>query len=76
MSLEQLERDVAELKVQVAELMAQQGPSSTASPKGDWLPAVLGRFKDDPEFAAAMATGREFRKTGGFADDAPHEGAP
>ena len=75
MSLEQLERDVAELKVQVAALMAQQGPSA-ASPKDDWLSAVLGRFKDDPEFAAAVQAGREFRKTGGFADDAPREDAP
>lgn len=75
MTLEQLERDVAELKVQVAALMAQQG-SPSAAPKGDWLSAVLGRFKDDPEFAAAVQAGREFRKTGGFADDTPREGAP
>ncbi len=74
MTLEQLERDVAELKAQVAALLAK--PPAPSEPKDNWLSAVLGRFKDDPEFAAAVAAGREFRKTGGFADDAPREDAP
>lgn len=75
MSLEQLERDVAELKAQVAALLAKQSPAPS-EPKDNWLSAVLGRFKDDPEFAAAVQAGREFRKTGGFADDAPREETP
>lgn len=74
MTLEQLERDVAELKAQVAALQARL--PATDVPKDDWLSAVLGRFNGDPEFAAAVQAGREFRKTGGFADDAPREGTP
>ncbi|MCU0705896.1 MAG: hypothetical protein MUF18_18155 [Fimbriiglobus sp.] len=72
MTMEQLERDVAELKVQVAALLARQSPNP-AEPKDDWLSAVLGRFKGDAEFGAVVEAGRAFRGTGGFADDAPRE---
>jgi len=77
MTLEELERDVAELKAQVAALHARlPTPTPLGEPKDNWLSAVLGRFKDDPEFAAAIAAGREFRKSVGYADGAPREDAP
>ena len=68
MSLEQLEKDVAELKAQVAALQAQRPPVPLDAPKDNWLSAVLGRFKDDPEFGEAVKAGREFRKTGRLPD--------
>jgi hypothetical protein len=66
MSLEQLEKDVAELKAQVAALLARlpPAPAPLNAPKDDWLSAVLGRFKGDTEFGEAVKAGREFRKTG------------
>ena len=56
MTLEELERDVAELKAQVAGLLARL-PAVTDAPKDNWLPAVLGRFKDDPDAIAALRAG-------------------
>ena len=74
MTLEQLERDVAVLKTQVAGLIARLPPTPLDAPKDDWLSAVLGRFKDDPEFGEAVKAGREFRKTGRLPNDFTDEG--
>ena len=70
MSLEQLEKDVAELKAQMAGLIARLPPPPLPldAPKDNWLSAVLGRFKDDPEFGEAVEAGRQFRKTGRLPD--------
>jgi hypothetical protein len=57
MSLEQLERDVAELKKQVAGLVAK----AHSEGKDNWLSAVLGRFKDDPEFDNIVRAGQAIR---------------
>jgi hypothetical protein len=42
-------------------------------PKDNWLPAVLGRFKDDPDFREVVRFGQQFRETGRFPDDPTDE---
>jgi len=59
--LQSLQQLVAELQRKVERLESK--------PKDNWLPAVLGRFKDDPEFDEIIRLGKEFRETGEFSDD-------
>ncbi len=72
MTTEELTEDVAALKRSVAELQRKMH-ALEAQPKSDWLPHVLGRFADRPEFLEIMEFGKEFRKSGGFADDAKQD---
>lgn len=69
MTTEELTEDVAALKRSVAELQSKMR-AMEAQPKSDWLPHVLGRFADRPEFLEIVESGKEFRKSGGFPDDA------
>lgn len=68
MTTEQLTEDVASLKQSVAELQRKM-QDLERQPKSNWLPHVLGRFADFPEFEEIVKFGEEFRKTGGFPDD-------
>ncbi len=68
MSTEQLTEDIAKLNSIVVELQRKVA-FLEAKPKDNWLPAVLGRFKDDPEFDELVRLGKEFRETGRFPDD-------
>jgi hypothetical protein len=72
MSLEQLERDVAELKAQVAALQAK-----VANPLGNAeMMAVRGMLKDQPGFADVVAFGQYFRQTGQLPPDDWNPGDP
>jgi hypothetical protein len=57
--LEQVEQDVAHLKSQV----------QTLQPPGNWLEAMTGAFKDDPEFDEILRLGKAQRDA-----DRPQEG--
>ena len=50
--LEQVERELAELKSRVQTL---------AEPKENWIDAISGSFKDDPEFEEIVRLGKEIR---------------
>lgn len=39
--------------------------------KGNWLGSVLGRFKDNPDYAEVVRIGREFRETNRLPDEQP-----
>jgi hypothetical protein len=72
MTLEQLERDVAELKVQVAALQVRFPP-----PAGNAdMMAARGLLKDQPGFADVIAFGRYFRITGQLPPDDWNPGDP
>jgi hypothetical protein len=70
MSLEQLERDVAELKEQVASLLAKPKANNSQ------LMAARGVLKDFPEFADVQAFGHYFRVTGQLPPDDWNPGDP
>lgn len=72
MTLEQLERDVAELKAQVAALQARQSPP----PSNAGMMAARGVLKGRPEFADVIAYGRYFRVTGQLPPDDWNPGDP
>ena len=69
MTTEELTEDVAALKRSVAELESKIHDLEHR-PKSNWLPHVLGRFADRPEFLELMEYSEEFRNSGGFPDDA------
>ncbi len=75
MSVEQLERLMSELQRVVAELQRKVA-ALESRPKDNWLPAVLGRFKDDPDFRDVVRFGQQFRETGRFPDDPTDEAEP
>ena len=66
MTLEELAIEVASLKLTVADLQGRIAELE-GGPKSNWLPHVLGRFADYPEFDEAMAYGKYFRITGSVA---------
>ncbi len=72
MTLEQLERDVAELKAQVAALQVQ----FPAPPGNADMMAARGVLKGHPEFADVIAFGRYFRITGQLPPDDWNPGDP
>ncbi len=74
MTTEELTEDVASLKRSVAEL-ERKLHDMNHQPKSNWLPHVLGRFEDFPEFEEIVKFSEEFRKTGGLPDDAKDDGA-
>jgi hypothetical protein len=49
--LENLEKELAELKGEVKSLI----------PRPNWISAICGTFKDDPEFDEILRLGKEFR---------------
>jgi hypothetical protein len=49
--LAQVERELAELKSRVR----------TMQPKSQWIDAITGTFKDDPEFDEILRLGKEIR---------------
>ena len=61
MANETLEQRVAALEKTLADIQSQ---ISRLSPvvKDNWLPAVLGRFKDNPDYEEVVRLGREFRE--------------
>lgn len=75
MSVEQLEQQVSELQRVVAELQRKVAVLES-KPKDNWLPAMLGRFKDDPDFREVVRLGQQFRETGRFPDDPADEAEP
>jgi len=72
MTTEELTTEVLALKKALADLQRRVGVTGPV-PKRGWLPAVLGRFKDDPEFDKAVEAGRRFRETGYVAPPAERE---
>ncbi|MEQ8786518.1 MAG: hypothetical protein RIC55_09470 [Pirellulaceae bacterium] len=50
--LAQVERELASLKSRVKAL---------SGPKGNWIDAISGSFKDDPEFEEIVRLGKEIR---------------
>ena len=50
--VENLERELAELK----------GEIKTLIPLPNWISAICGTFKDDPEFDEVLRLGKEIRK--------------
>ncbi len=75
MSVEPLEQQVPELRRVVAELQRKVAVLESR-PKDNWLPAVLGRIKDDPDFREVIRFGQQFRETGRFPDDSTDEAEP
>jgi len=61
LELDSLRQVVAELQRKVAQLESK--------PKDNWLPAVLGRFKNDPDFDEVVRLGKEFRSQGESSDE-------
>jgi hypothetical protein len=53
--VEQLERELAQLK--------QQVQSTPQQPEQPWWEKIVGVFADDPDFEAAMELGREYRQS-------------
>ena len=49
--LETVEKDLAALKCEVSSL----------KPNGNWIDAIRGSFKDDPEFDEVLRLGKEIR---------------
>ena len=49
--LTQVEKELAELKSRV----------KTLHPKGNWIDAISGSFKDDPEFEEILRLGKAIR---------------
>jgi hypothetical protein len=72
MSLEQLEKDVADLKTQVAALQVRFPPSSG---NADMM-AARGMLRDRTGFADVVAFGRYFRQTGQLPPDDWNPGDP
>ena len=68
MNVEQLQNQVSAMQANIAELNRKVA-ALEQKPKGNWLPAVLGRFRNDPEFDEAITLARQIRETGGFSDD-------
>lgn len=73
-STELLEQRVAAVEAEVAGLR-RKVELMEAKRKGNWLPKVLGRFKDDPDFAEIARVGRLVRETGRLPDEFADEGA-
>lgn len=73
MTTEQLEQRLTTVEAEVAGLR-QKVESMAAKRKGNWLPKVLGRFKDDPDFAEIVRVGRLIRETGRLPDEYAGEG--
>ena len=72
MTLEELERDVAVLKAQVAELILRQNlPPSNAS-----IMSARGGLKGRPELGEVLEFGRYFRQTGELPPDDWNPGDP
>jgi hypothetical protein len=74
MSLEQLERDVAELKKQVAGLLNSHPFASP--PQNTKMMSVRGMLKDEEGFGDVLAFGRYFRQTGQMPPDDWNPGDP
>ncbi len=72
MSAKQVSVEISALQPVVAELQKKIALLES-HPRDNWLPAILGRFKDDPEFDEAMKLAGTFRNSGGFPDDASNE---
>jgi hypothetical protein len=53
--VEQLEKELAQLKQQM-----QSTPSQSEQP---WWEKIVGVFADDPDFEAAVESGREYRQS-------------
>jgi hypothetical protein len=75
MSVDNLEQQVSELQRVVTELQRKIAVLESR-PKDNWLPAVLGRFKGDPDFREVVRFGQQFRETGRFPDDPTGEADP
>ena len=56
-----LEERVAELEAEVKQLKQQRERDKSDEPRG-WR-RIVGVFKDDPEFEAAVQAGREWRES-------------
>lgn len=64
MTLEQLEKDVAELKVQMAALQAQLSQRQPGDDAQRGILSIVGSMKDVPGFEEMVAYGRYYRLTG------------
>jgi hypothetical protein len=51
--LQNMERELADLKGEIKALI----------PRPNWISAISGTFKDDPEFDEVLRLGKEFRET-------------
>ena len=69
MTTEHRDDDASRIHELVESALEQPRPFEQTLPKDDWLSAVLGRFKDDPEFDAIVEAGKEFRSTGILLED-------
>ncbi|MCI0490665.1 MAG: hypothetical protein L0229_29075 [Blastocatellia bacterium] len=61
MAVSQIERRVAALEAEVAQMKEQL--EKAIPQKGDWLDDIYGAFADDPHFEEAMRLGREYRES-------------
>ena len=60
MTIAQIEKRLAALEAEVANLKKSPTPSST--PKKQWWNEIAGAFADCPDFERAMRYGREWRE--------------
>ena len=60
MAASALERRVAALEIEVAQMKKQLAKTTNG---GDWLDDFYGAFAGDPHFAEAMRLGREYRES-------------
>ncbi len=61
-----IEQRLADVELQLAELKAE---IKTLVPRPNWISAICGSFKDDPDFDEVLRLGKELREA-----DRPKEG--